>query len=93
MKELFENLQGFIQTKIDLLKLEFQEKVEETTKKGLGLLTIGVFGFLSIIFFMLTLAFLISGWLKNYFWGFGIVTLILALISVIIYFSIIKKSK
>lgn len=93
MNNLFENLQGFVQTNIDLAKIEIQEKIEVTLKKGVSTLIIGLLSFLSFLFILLSIAFLFSKIFDNYFWGFSLVAVILIFITTIIYFIIFKKEK
>jgi pilus assembly protein TadC len=91
MKELFENMQGFIQTNIDLAKLEIQEKIEYATKTAAKYLIIIFLGFFAILFILLSLGYFLGNILGNNFYGFGIIALILILISTIIYFTTFKK--
>lgn len=81
MKELFENLQGYIQSNIDLAKLEVQEKIDQSIKKAIKIGLFLVFGFLTIIFFLIFLSLLIGSFLANYVAGFGIITLAVSIIS------------
>jgi magnesium-transporting ATPase (P-type) len=91
MKELIENLQGYIQSNIDLAKLEVQEKIDQSIQKGarIGLLLLSAI--LSLVFLLISISILIGSLLENYFFGFGIVTLLLFSITVIIYFKYPNK--
>lgn len=91
MKELFENMQGFIQTNIDLAKLEIQEKIEIATKTAAKYLIIIFLGFFAILFILMSLGYFLGNILDNNFYGFGIIALILMLVSAIIYFTTFKK--
>lgn len=91
MKELFENMQGFIQTNIDLAKLEIQEKIELATKTAAKYLIIIFLGFFAFLFILMSLAYFLGSILENNFYGFGIVALSLILISAILYFTTFKR--
>lgn len=92
MKELLENLQGFIQSNIDLAKLEINEKINYIIKKGIkygGFILLLSF---STLFLLIFLSILISYYSGSYIIGFGLVTLLLILGTIILYFSIIKNN-
>lgn len=92
MKELLENLQGFIQSIIDLAKLEINEKINFTIKKGIkygGFILLSSF---SILFFLIFIAITISYYSRSYIVGFGVITLFLFIITIAIYFSIVKNN-
>lgn len=92
MKELLENLQGFIQSNIDLAKLEINEKINYIIKKGIkygGFILLLSF---STLFLLIFLSILISYYSGSYIIGFGLVTLFLILCTIILYFSIIKNN-
>ena len=91
MKELFENMQGFIQTNIDLAKLEIQEKIELATKTAAKYLIIIFLGFFAIFFILMSFGYFLGNILENNFYGFGIVALSLILISAILYFTTFKR--
>ncbi len=91
MKELFENMQGFIQTNIDLAKLEIQEKIELATKTAAKYLIIIFLGFFATFFILMSFGYFLGNILENNFYGFGIVALSLILISAIIYFTTFKR--
>jgi uncharacterized membrane protein YqjE len=88
MKELLENLQGFVETNIELAKLEVQEKINESIKKVIDLAGMFIFGSLFIIFFLIFLAMLISHFTGSYILGFGILCL-----SLFFYFFKQKKGQ
>lgn len=92
MKELIENLQGFVETNIELAKLEVQEKITESIKKVIDLAGMFIFGSLFVIFFFIFLALLISSFFKSYVIGFGIITAIL-LITALLFFYFFKQNK
>jgi hypothetical protein len=93
MKELLENLKGFIQANIDLVKLEVQEKIDQAIKVGIKYIGLVIFGVLSILFIIITTALLLGSLLHNYSLGFGIITFLLILITAIFYYLINKKTE
>lgn len=70
---LIGNLKGYLDTRLDLVRLEVQEKAKHAfvnVAHGLAMAFIGLFFFL---FLNLFLAFLLNDVLDSHFWGFGIV--------------------
>jgi amino acid permease len=92
MKELLENLQGFVETNIELAKLEVQEKINESVQKVIKVAGLFIFSLLFILFFFIFLALLISSFFKSYVIGFGIITAIL-LITALLFFYFFKQNK
>jgi len=72
--KLANNLIKFIESRVELLKLEIRE---EAAEKGARLLILSIFVVL-FLFFMLFLSFFLSDYLnqilKSSFWGYGIVS-------------------
>ena len=93
MKELFENLEGFIQANIDLVKLEVQEKIDQSIKLGIKYIGLIIFSVLSILFLIITITLIIGSFLHSYSLGFGIVSAFLILITGIFYYFIIRKTE
>ncbi len=85
MKELLENLQGFIQSNIDLARLEVQEKIESFAKKLLKYAVFGILVFFSILFLLLSIGFLLGNLFNNNFYGFSLLAILLGIAATIIY--------
>ncbi len=92
MKDLLENIQGYIQTNIEIAKLEIQEKIDFAIQKGIKIGGLILMGTLSIVFLLIFVSLLISLLLDSYVFGFGIVTFILIIITAIIFYSFKKNS-
>lgn len=91
MKELLENLQGFVETNIELAKLEVQEKINESLEKALKVAGLFIFSILFILFFFIFLALLLSSFFKSYVIGFGIIAALL-LITALLFFYFFKQN-
>jgi hypothetical protein len=86
MKEIIDNLQGYIQSNIDLAKLEVQEKIDLTVQKITKIGSLLLLALLSIIFFLAFLAILIGSLSGSYTLGFGIITFLLITATTLLYF-------
>ena len=92
MKDLLENIQGYVQTNIEIAKLEIQEKIDLAIQKGTKIGGLILMGTLSVVFLLIFISLFISLLLDSYVFGFGITTLILILITAIIFYFFKKKS-
>ena len=93
---LVDNLYKYVQTNIEIAKVEVQEKVEDTVKK------VAVFAVLALsvsmfsIFLLITLALFLNQILVSNYLGFLIVTALLGVISVVAFFKVkayLEKTK
>ena len=85
---LVDNLYKYVQTHIELAKVEVQEKVEDTVKK-VALLAILVLSVaLLLVFLLLSTALFLNQILASNYWGFLIVSAVLAVITVIAFFTV-----
>ena len=93
---LVDNLYKYVQTNIEIAKVEVQEKVEDTVKK------VAVFAILALsvsmfsIFLLITLALFLNQILVSDYLGFLIVTILLGVISAIAFFKVkayLEKTK
>lgn len=81
---LIESVKKYIETRIELLKIEIQEDVAKAVAHGLIYLLMGT-GFVLFIFFMsLALAMLLGEYL-GFFWGFTIVGGLYLLLALTLY--------
>jgi len=60
---LLENVSGFIETRVQLLKIELREEVAHVVSKGLMLMAISFFGLLWLVF----LSFGLAEWLNTFY--------------------------
>ncbi|RFP63873.1 phage holin family protein [Hymenobacter lapidiphilus] len=67
------NLKGYLDTRLDLVRLEVQEKAKHTFVIVAHGITIAIIGLFFFLFLNLFLAFLLNDVLDSHFWGFGIV--------------------
>jgi len=85
------NLMGYIDTRIDLIKLEIQMKLKSGFISMLHAVLLGFAGFMALIFLNIFLGLLLNDLLDSSFWGFGIVTLFYIILFVILIMGLDKK--
>lgn len=86
------NLKGYLDTRLDLVRLEVQEKAKHifvSAAHGITLAFIGLFFFL---FLNLFIAFLLNDALDSPFWGFGIVAGFYLVLLAIFIIGVDKKA-
>ncbi|PTX22344.1 putative superfamily III holin-X [Pontibacter mucosus] len=88
---LLENLMGYIDTRIDIIRLEIQEKLKASFVSTIHAVLLGVIAFLVLIFLSLFLGLLLNHLLDSSFWGFGIVALFYIILLVILVVGLDKK--
>lgn len=88
---LIENLMGYIDTRIDIIRLEIQEKLKASFVGLLHAILLGFAAFMSFIFFNIFLGLLLNHLLDSSFWGFGIVALIYIILTVVLVVGLDKK--
>ncbi len=88
---IIENMMGYIDTRIDIIKLEIQDKLKTSFVSLLHVLLLGFFGFMSFIFINLFIALLLNHALDSSFWGFGIVALFYVAVLVVLIIGLDKK--
>ncbi len=71
---LVENLSGYVETRVQLLKIEIREDVAKVLARGLVHAVILLFGFLFFLFFSLGLAQYISSLFSDTYTGYWIVS-------------------
>lgn len=89
---IMSNLMGYIDTRIDLIKLELQMKLKSGFIGLLHAVLLGFAGFMALIFFNIFIALLLNHLLDSSFWGFGIVTLFYIILLVILFLGLDKKA-
>lgn len=88
---LIENLMGYIDTRIDIIRLEIQEKLKSSLVSLLHAVLLGFAAFMSVIFLSIFLGLLLNHLLDSSFWGFGIIALIYILLLVVLLIGLDKK--
>lgn len=91
-ESLISNLMGYLDTRIDLLKLEVQMKLKEGVVNVLHAVLLGFAAFMALIFLNIFIALLLNDLLDSHFWGFGIVTLFYIILLVILVLGLDKKA-
>lgn len=89
---LIGNLKGYLDTRIDLVRLEVQEKVKGAvvgTMHGVAMAAIGLFFFLFLNIF---LGLLLNDLLDSSYWGFGILAGFYLLLLIIFLVGVDKKA-
>lgn len=87
---VMEHLAGYIETRVELLKLEVKEETVKIAAKLLSFLVVGFLVLMIVIFLSFTIAWLLNHYFESEFLGFAIVTGFYTLILVI---ALIFKSK
>ena len=88
---LIENLMGYIDTRIDIIRLEIQEKLKTSFVSLLHALLLGFAGFMSVIFVSIFLGLLLNHLLNSSYWGFGIVAFFYVVLLVVLVIGLDKK--
>jgi len=88
---LIENLMGYIDTRIDIIRLEIQEKLKGLFVNVVHGVLLGLVGFMCLIFVSIFLGLLLNDALDSEFWGFGIVALFYIILLVVLLVGLDKK--
>ncbi|RAU84197.1 phage holin family protein [Pontibacter arcticus] len=88
---LIENLMGYIDTRIDIIRLEIQEKLKSSFVSLLHAVLLGFAAFMSLIFLSIFLGLLLNHLLDSSFWGFGIIALVYIILLVVLLVGLDKK--
>lgn len=83
---LVDNIYKYVQTNIEIAKVEVQEKIEDTIKKVAIIAILVLSGAMLFIFILLTLALFLNQILVSHYLGFLIVSILLAVIMAITFF-------
>ena len=89
---VFENLTGYVDTKINLLKLDLQLKVRDAIASSMHIGVLAITGLMASLFLFLTIALALNDWLDSSFLGFAIVTVIFLIPFLIALFNKDKKA-
>ncbi|RZK30843.1 MAG: phage holin family protein [Hymenobacter sp.] len=88
---LISNLTGYLDTRIDLIKLETQEKVKGVFVSSVHGVALGMLGFLFVIFGSLYLGFALNQVLDSPSAGFGLVAALYLVLAVLFFVGVDKK--
>jgi uncharacterized membrane protein YqjE len=85
---LVDNLYKYVQTNIEIAKVDVQEKIEDTVKKVALVAILAITGSMFLIFLLITLALFLNKILESQYAGFLIVTVLLGILSAIVFFMV-----
>jgi len=88
---LISNLTGYLDTRIDLIKLETQEKVKGVFVSSVHGVALGLLGFLFIIFGSIYLGLVLNQVLESPSAGFGLVAALYLVLAVLFFVGVDKK--
>jgi amino acid transporter len=88
---IIENLMGYIDTRIDIIRLEIQEKLKASFVGIVHGVLLGLAGIMSLIFVSIFIGLLLNHLLDSSFWGFGIVALFYVVLLVILVVGLDKN--
>ncbi len=88
---LISNLTGYLDTRIDLIKLETQEKVKGVFVSSVHGVALGLLGFLFIIFGSIYLGLALNQMLDSPSAGFGLVAALYLVLAVLFFVGVDKK--
>jgi uncharacterized membrane protein YqjE len=90
--DIMTNLMGYIDTRIDLIRLEIQNKMKAGFVGILHATMLGFTAFMALIFLNVFLGLLLNDLLDSRFWGFGIITAFYLILFLIFFFGLDKKT-
>jgi len=85
------NLVGYIDTRLDLIKLDLQTKLKSVFVNTIHGVLLGLVALMVLLFLNIFIALLLNHALDSSFWGFGIVTLFYLILLVILVVGLDKK--
>lgn len=88
---LIGNLMGYLDTRIDLVRLETQEKVKNAFVGTAHGLTMAVIGLLFLVFLSIFAGLALNAAFDSTYWGFGIVAGIYLLLLIVFIVGVDKK--
>ncbi|MCC2545788.1 phage holin family protein [Hymenobacter sp. BT175] len=88
---LMGNLMGYLDTRIDLVRLEAQEKVKTAFVGTVHGAAMGLIGLLFLIFLSIFAGLALNDALDSHFWGFGIVAGFYLVLLIIFLIGVDKK--
>ena len=89
---LIGNLTGYIDTRIDLVRLELQQKVTSALVGTIHGVTLAVLGLLFVVFVSIFAGLALNDALGSQFWGFGIVAGFYLLLLVLVLVGVDKAA-
>jgi hypothetical protein len=90
--DIISNLMGYIDTRLDLIKLDIQLKLKAGFVSMLHALMLGLTAFMALLFLNIFLGLLLNDMLDSRYLGFGIITAIYVVLFLIFFFGLDKKT-
>ncbi|MBK0403486.1 phage holin family protein [Adhaeribacter sp. BT258] len=90
--DMISNLMGYIDTRIDLIRLDIQNKMKAGFVGILHAIMLGFTAFMALIFLNIFLGLMLNDLLDSQFWGFGILTAFYIVLFLIFFFGLDKKT-
>jgi hypothetical protein len=90
--DLMSNLMGYIDTRLDLIKLDIQSKLKAGFIGILHAIMLGVTAFMALLFLNIFLGLLLNELLDSNYLGFGIITAVYTVLFLVFYFGFDKKT-
>lgn len=81
LDKLFENLTGYVETQIELIKLDVKDQAAESIQKLIQVIVIMLFAFIFIIFISIAIAIGINTLVDSNFLGYLIISILYLIIS------------
>lgn len=88
---IIDNFMGYVDTRIDIIRLEIQEKLKAAFVGAIHGALLGLVGLMSLIFVSIFLGLLLNHLLDSSFWGFGIIALFYVILLVVLVIGLDKK--
>lgn len=85
--KLLETLTGYLETKLEIFKIDLKEEIAATLTKVIIYVIIGILGMISLIFLMLALAAVLNEYFESSYIGYLIDAGILVLLGSLLYFN------
>lgn len=85
---LIDNLYKYVQTNIEIAKLEFQEKLEESIKKVVLMAILAIMAALFLTFLLITIALFLNEILESQYLGFLLVTVLIGILCGVVFMQI-----
>ena len=90
--DMINHLVGYIDTRIDLIRLDIQNKMKAGFVGILHAVMLGFTAFMALIFLNIFLGLALNDLLDSQFWGFGIITAFYIILFLIFFFGLDKKT-
>ncbi|MFN0050077.1 MAG: phage holin family protein [Cytophagales bacterium] len=81
-----ENIEGYVRTRVELLKLEIEEQLVQSLGKLAKLMLLVIAGTLFFLFLSIAIAQIINTATQSNYWGYLLISLFYLIILVILYF-------